>query len=121
MPEANPFGGTADRAESAGSTFCHDFTGGEVKSPVGLNGEPLIDTNGDGRITLGELAVEVREAMKHREGQQDGFTTKGIGDDFVMAKTPGTRPTAKDAKFPLGSYVMAADKGQSRPGRVMEV
>jgi hypothetical protein len=85
----------------------------------GLSGEPLIDANGDGRITLGELAAEVREAMRHREGQLHGFKAKGLAEDFVLARVSGPRPKAPHAKFPVGSYVRAPDKGQSRIGRVV--
>jgi len=85
----------------------------------GLAGEPLVDANGDGRITLGEIAGEVREAMRHREGQQHGFKAKRVAEDFVMARASGPRPKGAGAKFPLGSYVRAADKGQSRVGRVV--
>jgi hypothetical protein len=87
----------------------------------GLGGEPLIDANGDGRITLGELAGEVREAMRHREGQSHGFKTRGFAEDFVLARTSGTRPTARGARFPIGSYVQTLDRGQSRVGRVTAV
>jgi hypothetical protein len=87
----------------------------------GLSGEPLVDANEDGHITLGELAVEVRDAMKHREGQLHGYSAKGLADDFVLAQTLGSRPKAADAKFPLGSYVKALDNGQARIGRVVAI
>jgi hypothetical protein len=87
----------------------------------GLGGGPLIDVNGDGRITLEELAGEVREAMRHREGQLYGFKAKGIAGDFVLARTGGTRPAAISAKFPIGSYVKALDSGRSKIGRVVAV
>lgn len=85
----------------------------------GLNGEPLVDANGDGRITLGELAGEVREAMRHREGQLHGSSAKGIAEDFVLAKTSRRRPTAAHAKFAIGSYVNTLGNGQRRVGRVL--
>src|SRR5262249_35639769 len=47
----------------------------------GLNGDPLIDANGDGTITLGELAAEVSATMKYREKQKAGFTTEGVSPD----------------------------------------
>jgi hypothetical protein len=83
----------------------------------GLRGDPLVDLNGDGKITLGELDAEVREAMKHMEGQKHGFKTTGLDDDFVMAKASGPRPKANGAKFPIGSYVVAGGK----QGRVVAV
>jgi hypothetical protein len=87
----------------------------------GLGGSPLLDANGDGRITLGELADEVREAMRHREGQSYGFKAKGVAADFVLARTSRPKPRAGDAKFPIGSYVQALDQGRSRVGRVVAV
>ena len=85
----------------------------------GLGGEPLLDADGDGRITLGELSVEVREAMKHLEGQRSGFHANGIGEDFVLARAAGPRPTMDSAPFALGSYVLAPDGERRRPGRVI--
>src|SRR5262249_23079822 len=82
----------------------------------GLRGEPLIDLNGDGKITLSELNTEVREAMKHMEGQEHGFKSAGIDNDFVLAKSSGPRPKSS-AKFPIGSYVVAG----GRQGRVVGV
>jgi hypothetical protein len=86
-----------------------------------LAGEPLVDVDGDGQITLGELAGEVESAMRHRERQQHGFAAKGLADDFVLAKTSGPRAKAADAKFPLGSYVVARDQGTRRVGRVVAI
>jgi hypothetical protein len=86
----------------------------------GLNGESLIDANSDGRITLAELDAEVREAMRHIEGQQHGFTSKGIDGVFVLAKSSGSKPKAEvQPKFPIGSYVKATDKGVERVGRIV--
>jgi hypothetical protein len=87
----------------------------------GLNGEPLLDANGDGHITLGELAGEVRAAMRHREGQLHGFKAKGVAEEFEVARASGARPRAADARFPVGSYVKALDHGQKRTGRVTAV
>ena len=39
----------------------------------GLRGEPMVDANADGEVTLVELRSEVQEAMKHLEGQAHGF------------------------------------------------
>jgi hypothetical protein len=81
----------------------------------GLKGEPLIDLNADGRITLSEMHAEVREAMTHMEGQKHGFKKSGLPDDFVLAKASGARPKAGNAKVPTGSYVLA----KGRYGRVV--
>src|SRR5205085_143659 len=63
--------------------------------------------------------AEVREAMLQIEGQRFGFTSRGIADDFVIAKAAGSRPRATSAEFALGSYVRAPDRGRHRTGRVV--
>jgi hypothetical protein len=84
----------------------------------GLRGEPLVDGDGDGTITLVELKAEVRDAMKHLEGQRHGFKSRGLKDDFVLAKASGPRPKADGgAAFAPGCYVRA----EGRYGRVVAV
>ena len=81
----------------------------------GLSGEPLIDTNDDGMITLGELQTEVKNAMNHMEGQDSGFYSDGVDDSFVIAQTSGEVAKAPKAKYPIGSYVRV----KRRYGRVV--
>ena len=76
----------------------------------GLSGAPLIDTNGDNLITLGELRDEVRDAMNHMEGQEHGFKANRLEDSFVLAKTSGRLARITKSKYPLGSYVRAKGK-----------
>ena len=83
----------------------------------GLAGLPLIDTNQDGKITLGELQIEVKNAMNHLEDQDNGFYSDGLDDSFVIAKTSGQFTKAPQAKYPIGSYVRA----RRRYGRVVGV
>lgn len=83
----------------------------------GLAGEPLIDTNDDGKITLGELQTEVKNAMNHMEGQVNGFYSDGVDDRFVIAQTSGEVAKAPQAKYPIGSYVRV----KRRYGRVVGV
>jgi hypothetical protein len=84
-----------------------------------LRGEPLVDANGDRRVTLMELRGEVRDAMQHREGQAYGFKAHAIEDDYVLASSKGTRPHDGNASFPVGSYVMATHRGRPNYGRVV--
>lgn len=65
----------------------------------GLAGSPLIDTNGDGLITLGELRDEVRDAMNHMEGQKHGFKVNGLDDTFILAKANGRLTKVSGAKY----------------------
>jgi hypothetical protein len=81
----------------------------------GLRGEPLVDANGDGKITLGELNIEVRDAMKHMEGQSHGYKVAGLKDDLVLAKATAARPKSGSKAFAVGSYVQAG----GRWGRVV--
>lgn len=76
----------------------------------GLSGAPLIDTNADGLITLGELRTEVCDAMNHMEGQKYGFKINGLDDTFVMAQASGRLTKVPKAKYHLGSYVRAKGK-----------
>lgn len=76
----------------------------------GLNGEPIVDANSDGDITLGELNAEVRDAMQHLEGQPHGFKASGVNDDLVLAAASGSRPKASSDIFAIGSYVEAGNR-----------
>ena len=83
----------------------------------GFAGAPLIDTNNDGTITLGELKTEVKNAMNHLEGQNSGFYSDGMYDGFVVAETSGETVKVPKSRFPLGSYVRV----NGRYGRVVGV
>jgi len=83
----------------------------------GLAGAPLIDTNNDGTITLGELQTEVKNAMYHMEGQNNGFYSNGMDDSFVIAETNGEVAKVPKARYQIGSYVRA----RGRYGRVVGV
>lgn len=87
----------------------------------GLNGDPLVDANGDGVITLAELAGEVRAAMRFREGQPAGIGHYGVPADFRMfeadrgIKAPGPLKGA----FALRDYVQVQNGGPIRPARIV--
>jgi hypothetical protein len=86
-----------------------------------LNGDPGIDADGDGAISLGEVAAEVAAAMKYREGQRSGYSAQGVGADFklVAAARAPRRPAPLEGPFALREYVLARDAGKHRPGRVV--
>ena len=65
----------------------------------GLRGEPIVDANADGQVTLVELRNEVGEAMKHREGQAHGFKANGVAEDFVLAKAAGAARAEAAKRF----------------------
>lgn len=88
----------------------------------GLNGDPLVDANADGSITLGELANEVADAMKYRENQLYGFATHGVPRDLKLvavdqAKKPHS-PTG--GRFALKDYVMAQDGKSRHAARIVD-
>lgn len=85
----------------------------------GLNGDAMLDLNGDGRITLQELVADVAESMRHRESQFHGYKANGVADDFVIAKASGSRPKAEDAKYAIGSYVKVRGRKMDKIGRVV--
>jgi hypothetical protein len=86
-----------------------------------LRGEPIVDDDRDGQITLLELCDEVQDAMQHLEGQAYGFTAHAMPDDYVIAKTAHTRPHHGIKSLPVGTYVEVSDHGQQRFGRVIAV
>lgn len=86
----------------------------------GLRGAPITDANADGNVTLGEMADEVRDAMKFRERQRYGCAIHGLNVDLRMAQVRGD-PLEGDIgePFSLREYVnVRLDRG-SRIGRVL--
>lgn len=81
----------------------------------GLAGSPLIDTNEDGNISLGELQGEVQNAMHHLEGQKSGYFNSDFDSDWIIGPAAGKIQPTPGAKFPIGSYVRA----NHRYGRVI--
>ncbi|MFO0747141.1 MAG: caspase family protein [Myxococcota bacterium] len=90
-----------------------------------LRGAPLLDADGDGTITLAEVAGEAKEALKFREGQPSGFTPAGLPLGFVLARTaPWPDELAaldKDGdKWHRGDWVLARNPAGVRAvGRVL--
>jgi hypothetical protein len=84
-----------------------------------LRGDPIVDDNRDGKITLLEMRDEVQDAMQHLEGQSYGFRAHAIDDRYVMAKSMSSRRSDRDPSLPIGTYVEASDRGSRRFGRVI--
>lgn len=88
----------------------------------GLRGDPLADADGDGTVTLGELAAEVASAMKFRESQKACFSSHGVEAGLGLAPVSGKCPPPVEGGFALREYVQALDpgaKGEKRPGRIV--
>jgi len=56
---------------------------------AGLAGKPFADINGDGRVTLGEVADDIRQDMLFAEEQGSGFAATGeFSRATVLAQAP---------------------------------
>lgn len=86
----------------------------------GLTGDALADANGDGSVSLGELAGEVAGAMKHREAQRHGFFARGVELSEPLAKASARPAPVPGAPFPPGAYVRVAEGEAGRAVRVRE-
>lgn len=81
-----------------------------------LAGRPLCDRDGDGAVTLAELAEEARESLKHREWQRYGYANHGVPAASVVAKTAG-----KAAPPPEPRWALAPRAGREEAARVLEL
>ncbi|HEV3261244.1 MAG TPA: Tudor-knot domain-containing protein [Gemmataceae bacterium] len=85
-----------------------------------LNGDPSFDANGDGVITLGELAAQVSAAMKYCEMQRSAYSTHGLSGAYQLVAVRGKRHRLERGPFTLDEYVWARDGQQMRPGRIVD-
>jgi len=86
----------------------------------GLAGRPLCDRDGDGVVTLGEVAAEVREVMKHREAQRAGWATFGVEPGLVMSRRRSQeRALIRAAHEGDPAWVVVSHEGHQRPARVL--
>ena len=87
----------------------------------GLDGRALQDGNQDGQITLSELAAEVQEVMKYREGQMCGYYATSRQAELHISRTrkPESDLSPPGANFPLGDWALAGEGAQTQPARVL--
>ena len=85
-----------------------------------LRGDPLLDRNRDGTITLGEVDEEVADAMKYREKQRHGFFLHGVPMQLAWAKAQPSASTGPAGAYPRGAYVEARVDGHWRAARVVQ-
>ena len=89
-----------------------------------LRGDVFADVDGNGFVSLSETAAEIKQAMKYREYQLNGFASYGVeAEKFFIGKC-----TASAAKIPINDtglnsseYCYAYSGGKWRTARVMEV
>jgi hypothetical protein len=86
-----------------------------------LTGNPLGDRDDDGAITFGELAAEVKYAMKHREQQQYGYTNAGVSDALIVAaaKPEPVAYAPGSGELARRSWVRAPQKGKTAVARIV--
>lgn len=85
-----------------------------------LRGDPLADPDGDGAVRLGELASEVRDAMKHRERQRAGVALGSVDPRLVVATRPASSTTVPPVPGPApGSWVEVPRGSTSATARVV--
>lgn len=83
-----------------------------------LTGDTFADANGDGVVTLDELANDVKRSMEALERQRHGFKAYGLKGGMTLA-TVTKKAKADGAKFPPGDFVLAPDGNRTRVGRVV--
>ncbi len=84
-----------------------------------LRGDPLLDRNRDGTITLGEVDQEVADAMKYRERQRHGFFAHGVPAKVAWSKASPS-PTLTQGPHSRGAYLEAKVDGHWQTVRVVE-
>ena len=87
-----------------------------------LGGDPLMDVNGDGLVTLKETAWETHEAMKYCEQQMFGYAANGFDLEFPVAVVSGKKPKHNKIPKPYSfkEYVEAKPQAKWRRGRVLD-
>ncbi len=87
----------------------------------GLAGDGIADHDRDGHIELGELASEVRGAMKHREKQRAGVALGRVSAELALSEVslPSPLRGGGDAPAP-GDYVEVPRRGGWVSARVRE-
>lgn len=91
-----------------------------------LRGRALIDADGDGQVTLSELAAEAKTAMKYREGQPTAFAPGTVPDVVIAEAAPWPEPLAQldlaGDVYHRGDWVVARQPdGERGVGRVLGV
>jgi len=96
------------------STGNWTFTEGFIE---GMNGEPLVDLNGDGKIVLNEIANYIKHDMEILEEQFSTFATTGnFNPEIKMANTVG-----KLKPPPVGNRMEAFSEGDWYRCKIIDV
>ena len=100
---------TSDQVSTANWTFTEILL-------AALEGKAYVDTNGDGRVTFGELTAEARKDMAFAEDQRATFAATGsFGEETVLALAE----QSVDSR--IGSRVVVRSEGDWYKGRIIDV
>ena len=81
-----------------------------------LKGDALMDNNSDGKITLNEMASQIKDAMKYRERQLNTYNLFNMdGDKTIISTTDGKKDLISEE---TGSYFFALNNGKWEVARV---
>lgn len=89
-----------------------------------LRGDVFADTDANGLVSLAETAAEIKQAMKYREYQLNGFASYGMEPEKVFigkCPTENNKFVDVDGKIDPKEYVYAYSGGKWRTARVMSV
>jgi len=81
---------------------------------AGLRGRSYVDLDGNGDITLSEIAENERRDMAFAEDQQASFAANGLSPEIVMANAPQTTNPA------IGRRVVVRSEGDWYKARVID-
>ena len=86
-----------------------------------LGGRPLLDLDGDGRISLAEAAHDAGESMAMIEAQNHGYSTSGLRGSFVLCDVEGEAAGELPEPFELRQYVRLIGRGRrGRTARIVD-
>ena len=100
---------TADQSSTGEWTFTEGLL-------AALRGRASEDTNGDGQITLGELADQIKEDMSFAENQRAVFAVTG---DFTQQTVLSQAEVKRDPR--IGERVLVRSEGSWYKGRIIDV
>ena len=84
-----------------------------------LRGSPLADRNKDGKISIGEIGAEVKDALKYRDMQMSGYFIRNMDGAYTMTKAGSFSGFLKRNSFRWGEYIHAHYRDKWKPARII--
>ncbi|MBU2574752.1 MAG: caspase family protein [Elusimicrobia bacterium] len=121
MLSGGPVTASALTSASASNTSAGAWTFSQTVIDA-VAGRALLDRDGDGFITFGELSLEIADAMKYRERQLSGsFVPEAMKNAVVSeVKERGPARTSSGA-FSTGEYISVPGKAGARTAQILEI